>query len=374
MDGSRILRLAVGGALIAGTLAACGMAKPPGPSTSPTTTTTTTTTTNTHPTIPAPSTTPPTPPSPPTTNTSPAAPALSLETEPGSWPAAVDAFIASATTTLTMTMYELEDTQAEVALAADAARGVAVRVLLNADYSGRTDNAAAFSYLSAHGVAVRWADAGAIFHQKTITIDSRESAVMTGNLTSQYYGDTRDFVVLDTQLSDVQVIDATFASDWSGAAPPGEPAGADLVWSPGATPALVSVIDGARTTLDVENEEMSSAPIEAALESAARRGVAVHVVMTADSEWDSAFNALTAAGVLVRTYRDSDDVLYIHAKAIVADAGLGDARAYVGSENFSTSSLTYNRELGIITANPSIVGGLGAVIGGDFTGANPYQG
>ena len=35
---------------------------------------------------------------------------------------------------------------------------------------------------------------------------------------------------------------------------------------------------------------------------------------------------------------------YIHAKSIVVDG----TAAYVGSENFTTSSLQYNRELGVI--------------------------
>ena len=78
-----------------------------------------------------------------------------------------------------------------------------------------------------------WANDSEIFHQKTITVDGDESAIMTGNLTPQYYATTRDFVVMDSQPADVAAIETVFARDWAGAVPsPGLP-GIDLVWSPG---------------------------------------------------------------------------------------------------------------------------------------------
>ncbi len=36
-----------------------------------------------------------------------------------------------------------------------------------------------------------------VTHQKTITVDGDVSAVMTLNLTSEYYSTTRDFAVID---------------------------------------------------------------------------------------------------------------------------------------------------------------------------------
>ena len=93
---------------------------------------------------------------------------------------------------------------------------------------------------------------------------------------------------------------------------------------------------------------MDSPAIESALEADAHRGVDVRVTMTADSSWDSAFAQLTAAGVHVRTYA-ANAALYIHAKMI-----LTPARAFVGSENFSDTSMDENRELGLITSDATI--------------------
>jgi cardiolipin synthase A/B len=100
----------------------------------------------------------------------------------------------------------------------------------------------------------------------------------------------------------------------------------------------------------------------------------VKVVMTAESEWDSAFSQLTRAGVHVRLYADSDKVLYIHAKAVDADAGRSDQDLFVGSENFSKASLDYNRELGLRTTNSAVISTISATLAADYAGAKPYSG
>ena len=305
-----------------------------------------------------------------TTTTSTVAPVgLSLRVEPQDGLAPIDAFMSSARQSLDMTMYELSDAAAEQILIADHQRGVQVRVLLDKKYSGGSVNQAAYSTLSAAGVSVAWTNSSEIFHQKTITVDHAVSAIMTGNLTSKYYATTRDFVVMDGQPADVAAIDSVFGSDWSGAAPSPGPPGSDLVWSPGSQQQLVALIDSASRSVVVENEEMDSAAMENALEGDARRGVAVTVIMTSDSEWDSAFSRLEAAGVHVVLYADRASTLYIHAKVIEVDS----ARAFVGSENFSTASLDYNRELGILTTAPGVIAPLGLILLSDAS-SGQHQG
>ena len=193
---------------------------------------------------------------------------------------------------------------------------------------------------------------------------------MTMNLTSQYYSSTRDFVLLDHNGSDVAAVEATFGSDWADSSSTAT-SGADLLWSPGAQDALVSLIASAHHTLLVENEEMDDQAVTSALEAAAHRGVKVEVVMTRQSSWASAFDALSRAGVKVRTYASSAS-LYIHAKALDVDAGLADQKVFVGSQNFSPTSLLYNRELGLITPQPTIVAGIAAVIRRDGAAATPW--
>jgi cardiolipin synthase A/B len=290
-----------------------------------------------------------------------------LLTEPQQGYQPVYAFILGAKKSVDMTMYELSDPVAESDLASDAHRGVHVRVVLDRDYAGREFNAAAYRYLAANGVHVVWSYPTEIFHQKTITVDGTESLVMTGNLTAEYATTTRDFGVFDTDAADVAAIERAFDSDDAGNEPRPAGSGADLVWSPGSQSELVSLINSARHTLFIENEEMDSTPIESALEAAAQRGVAVDVTMTYSSSWTDALDALTAAGVKVQLYH-GETPIYIHAKVISVDAGTPRQRAFIGSENFSNSSLRYNRELGLITTNPAILASLNATMASDFAG------
>jgi cardiolipin synthase A/B len=290
-----------------------------------------------------------------------------LLTEPQQGYQPVDALILGAEKSVDMTMYELADPVVESALAADAHRGVTVRVVLDQEYSGKSVNRPAYHYLAAHRVHVVWSNPSEIFHQKTVTVDGRTSLIMTGNLTSKYYATTRDFGVFDTNAADVSAIEAAFASDFSGHRPAPAANGADLVWSPGSEAPLVALINSAQHTLTVENEEMDSTSIESALAAAARRGVQVDVTMTYNSEWTAALERLTVAGVKVRLYH-GETPIYVHAKAISVDAGQAGQRAFIGSENFSTSSLVYNRELGLITTNPAILAPLNATLVTDFAG------
>jgi cardiolipin synthase len=297
---------------------------------------------------------------------------LSLITEPSAGMNQIYKLITSARSSVDLTMYELRDTTAEADLATDAGRGVDVSVLLDAHLE-KSRNTAAYDYLKARHVHVAWASSDTTYHQKTLTVDGKTSVIMTLNMVSEDYPDTRDFAVIDTSHADVTAIVATFNADFADR-PVTPPDGADLVWSPTNSQAsILAVIKGAKHTLAVENEEMDDSTITGALADAARRGVKVTVVMTSDSEWDDTFSELAQAGVSVHVYPDADNALYIHAKAVVADAGLPDADAFVGSENFSEASLDYNRELGLRTTDTPIVSALAAVIAKDYAGAPAYS-
>ncbi len=95
--------------------------------------------------------------------------------------------------------------------------------------------------------------------------------------------------------------------------------------------------------------------------------------MTHQKTWHTAFKALTKAGVHVRTLRDSKKVLYIHAKAIVADFGRTGQQVFLGSENFSKASLRRNRELGIHTSAPAVISAVNAALAKDFASATPFS-
>jgi phosphatidylserine/phosphatidylglycerophosphate/cardiolipin synthase-like enzyme len=294
-------------------------------------------------------------------------PPLQLIAEPQAGDAPFLAMIDGARHSVDLTMYELYDTGIEAALADAAKRGVDVRVLLNGGYyrERESDNEGAYSYLKAHGVQVRYTPTYfALTHQKTLSVDGDESAVMTLNFDGEY-ATTRDFAVLDSQPADVRAIVAAFDADWAGRRITPANGTGDLVWSPGAEAAVLDLISSARSSIDLENEEMDYTPATEALCAAARRGVKVEIVMSYESDWTRALGELSACGAKVRLYHGQR--YYIHAKLLLIDAHT----ALVSSQNLSTTSLTYNRELGIEVTNPMIVSQLGRDFASDYAGATP---
>ena len=318
-----------------------------------------------HPATGPPATTPATTAPTPTPPATPSDAGLSLIVEPDQGIAPIDTLLASAQVSVDLSMYELVDAATEQILATDAARGVRVRVVLDQNRE-LPANQPAFTFLSTHGVSVVWAPKRfEASHEKAAVVDGRTALVMTLNLVIRDYPDTRDFAVLDQRLPDVAAIDAVFDADFSGD-PAVPPTAGGLVWSPGRSAGpLIALMDSARSSLLVENEEISSTAIVDALLAAARRGVRVDLVMTAQPEWAPEFTRLAAAGVHVLTYAPSAP-LYIHAKAVVADG----VTAFVGSENFSSASLNHNRELGIVVTDPQVVAGLTQTIAADAADAN----
>jgi len=261
-------------------------------------------------------------------------------------------FITSATTSLDMTMYELEDTTAVNDLIALKNKGVTVRVVL--DTAHRSANSAAYTALTNAGVGVAWSPSSFTYtHQKTITVDGTTSLVLTGNLTSQYYATGRDYGVFTNDTRDVAAIEKVFDADYAGTSiTPTD--GDHLLWSPtDSRTRLLSVVNAATKTLDVEELEFSDSTVVDAIVARAKAGVKVRLVLETPSSYSSEVSALKAAGGTVVGYSDPNG-FYIHAKAMVADYGLSTQEVEAGSMNVSSNSLSNNRELGIILTGTGV--------------------
>ncbi|MGV9347652.1 phospholipase D-like domain-containing protein [Streptomyces spiralis] len=290
----------------------------------------------------------------------------------GSQPTVYD-FINSATTTLDMTMYELEDTTAVNDLIALKNKGVTVRVIL--DRQHKTANSSAYNALSSAGVGVVWSPSAFVYtHQKTITVDGVKSLIMTGNLTSQYYTTSRDYGVFDDDTRDVASIEKVFNADYTGTSiTPTD--GDHLLWSPtDSRNRLLSVINGATSELDVEELEFSDSTVVNAIVARAKAGVAVRVVLESPSSYSSQVSAIKAAGGKVVGYSDPNG-FYIHAKAMVADYGLSTQKVEAGSMNISSNSLDKNRELGIILTGTGVAEPVATAVettfNSDYSGGTP---
>ena len=288
-----------------------------------------------------------------------------LITEPHDGFSAVYRLIGHARHSIDLTMYELADTTAEHALAAAARRGVSVRVIL--DRRHKSLDSAAYRYLTSHRVKVVWSSSRFEYtHQKTLVADQSKAIIMTANLTSGYYKTSRDFLVLDPVRADVAAIVRVFDADFRHRPiRPGD--GRDLVWSPtDSQRQILGLINGARKSLRIYSEEMADSTVDNALIKAAKRGVDVSICgENTGGEYNAVFARLARAGVHI-SYYSSYSGFYIHAKVVEADYGTDRGRSFIGSENFSETSLDRNRELGLITSNRGILASVARTFAGDF--------
>ena len=293
-------------------------------------------------------------------------------TEPGAGFSVVYRMISASRHSIDVTMYEFADPTAERALAATAKRGVNVRVIL--DRRERSLNSTAFRYLTAHRVKVVWSSSSFDYtHQKTLVFDQSKAIIMTANLTSRYYATSRDFLVVDSAPADIAAITAVFDADFGHRSiRPGD--GRDLVWSPtDSQRQILGVINGARKSLRIYSEEMADTAVDAALISAAKRGVDVSICgENTGGQYDAVFARLARAGIHIASF-SSYSGFYIHGKVVEADYGTSHGRSFIGSENFSETSLDRNRELGLITSNQAILTSIARTFAADFRRGKPEK-
>jgi hypothetical protein len=293
---------------------------------------------------------------------------FSLLVLPDQGETAIYNFVNSAASSIDVTIYELNDVTLENDLVSRQKAGADVRVIL--DQAQKSYNTAAYNLLTAGGVGVVWSSTAFTYtHQKTITVNNDESYISTGNFDNTYYATSRDYGVFDTDANDVAAIVAVFNADYTHTSiTPSD--GDDLVWSPTDSQThLLALINGAQHSLDIEQEEFSDTTLVNAIVADENRGVTVRVVIEDPSEYSSELNEITAAGGKVTGYSSSTG-FYIHAKTVIADYGYSTAKAFVGSENFSSGSLNDNRELGMITTDSGVVTGLETTFDGDFSGSD----
>jgi len=272
-----------------------------------------------------------------------------------------------------LTIYEISDPQIMSALeSAHQKRNVVVRVLYNWDsFTPRmreTDIRPAIQELTEAGIQCHPAPPTfEVTHEKAFVIDRATGIVMSFNLTKDYFGSTRDFGIITTVPTEVAEIEAVFQADWSGTAvTPSEPS---MVWSPNnSRDRLMSLITGAQSTLDIYCEEAEDPGTLGAMVAAAKRGVKVRfiaAVLSGEGKVNGNARGVTTllAGGVQAVCKS---FLYIHAKMALADYGTPQAKAYIGSVNFSCTSLDKNRECGIIVSEPTILDRLNTTYTSDW--------
>ena len=295
-----------------------------------------------------------------------------LHVEPDAGFAWLYTLVNNAHSTIDMTMYELADPTFSADLVTACARGVRVRVILDQSLE-KAANTPVYTQLNSAGpnCSAAWSNPQfAATHEKSLVIDDATAVIMSLNLTARYYSATRDFAVVEDDATDIRAIDTAFTTDLNSTTDVGyHPRGGDdLIWSPTAAQlALLNIIQSAKQTLLVENEELSSTAIVEALERDCSRGVDVRIAMTDTSPaYHANYKALQTAGCGVHTGPNNPTALYIHAKAMVADLGTAGQVGYLGSINFSDTSMNRNRELGLYLYDPTLLNQLNTILTRDY--------
>ncbi|MHB8646336.1 MAG: phospholipase D-like domain-containing protein [Thermomicrobiales bacterium] len=286
----------------------------------------------------------------------------------------LDAFN-NARTSIDLMIYLLSDREVIAALKNAALRGVTVRVLLEQHPCCSDTNAtqrALFGELQQARVQMQWTNpAFRLTHAKMALLDGATALIMSQNLTKSSFTFNREANIIDRDAVDVAALKALFAADWERS--PYTPTDPNLVIANSdARQKLLMLIGGATTSLSVESEEMQDPAIIDALIAAQKRGVAVRYIgSTATASSVTPRQDGNAAG-RKRLVRGGTGVRllvtpYVHTKSVVADGSV----AFVGSENFSASSLDMNREVGILLTNTAIIGRLTSVFSKDWAAAKP---
>jgi len=299
--------------------------------------------------------------------TDPRSPPVQLLVMPDAGQGPFVASLQKATQSIRVLSYDLGTGGILSTLESQAKAGVDVHVIL--DTSEQSFDQPAFDALQAAGASVEWsASQFTYMHAKAFVVDGKEAVISSGNFVLSQMQEERNFAVIDDDPQDVSVLAALIDADWARMSP--DLSCTRLLVSPVNSKArILSLIQSARTSLDIESMEFADTDVQAAVLAANKAGIAVRVLI-ADLGFvpsnSSAEQFMKNFSIPGKTLADP----VLHVKAIVVDG----ARAYLGSENLSYTSLTENREVGVelVAANGEDVATMEATFEADWAKGSTF--
>jgi cardiolipin synthase len=287
---------------------------------------------------------------------------------PDDGPAPLIEELDAARSSISIEIYLLTDDQVLSALFRARDRGVTIRVLLEEDpYGGSNQQPQIFDTLNEGGIQVRWNTAAKRFsHIKLIVIDQRVAMIMNLNLTYSALNKNRELAVVTTDPALVDHASRIFENDWQGkdGGIPGP-----LTISPDTSrTTILGLIESAQSNLDIYAEVITDRGFMSAVEAAIDRGVHVRIIMTqsyGQDMLDEPVGELVRYGAELHTLADP----YIHAKLIMVDG----TEAFIGSQNYTSTSMDQNREVGVVISGPSNLERLQRVFDRDFAMGIPVS-
>jgi phosphatidylserine/phosphatidylglycerophosphate/cardiolipin synthase-like enzyme len=295
-----------------------------------------------------------------------------LFTEPYAGPTPIVQVISSARREVSLNVYYLSSRPILDALRAAHGRGVAVRVILDEHPYGmkpwmiRKEVRA----VQATGAALQWAPprfeaapGRYVFDHAKYVCNGHECEIGTANYDWSAFHRNREYIYDTQNPTVVRAVHAVFNADRNDQRAPAF-AHQVLVLSPGTSAGQLLQIINQHGPIDVESEELG--PYAPVLDALAAKGRDLRLILPSSingkDQRDVAF--LRSHGCQVRLLPKKP--LYMHAKMIV-----GGSLAFIGSENFTQTSLVDNREMGLLL-NGSNIGKLQAQFNQDWARAGRH--
>lgn len=190
-----------------------------------------------------------------------------------------------------------------------------------------------------------------VTHEKSMTIDGKKALILTGNIATPAFNTNLDLGAIILQNPEVvKQVETVFNSDWDRKElPPLKNTG--LVVSPqNAREKITELVQNADKSIHIIQQTLTDKELLTIIADKLKDGVDTELLMTdpavvQNNMQPAAYLAIHGAKVKFL------EKPYIHAKAVtvdVEDKKPADRKSFVGSQNFTSSAIDKNRELGYI--------------------------
>jgi phosphatidylserine/phosphatidylglycerophosphate/cardiolipin synthase-like enzyme len=270
---------------------------------------------------------------------------LSLIVQPGDSFFPIVTAIDSATHSINMTIFRMDDPIVRAALSNAVGRGVSVRTLIASKSKGWIKrNRKLSTELSSMGIEVRSpSDANGNelkrYHYKILTVDDTYSLILTFNPTQKNLHYARDYGLLIRDHDITTELNRLFDADWD--SKEFAPVNTALVISPyDSRERLIELLGSGQRSIRIMDAKVHDPDVRALLLEKARAGCDVKII-TRDAVFEDA-----APNFRIRRFTKYK----LHAKCIVVDT----VRFFIGSQNLRGVSIDRRREVGIIVEDEPI--------------------
>lgn len=244
-------------------------------------------------------------------------------------------------------VYMLTEKRIRNALLVAKKRWVDIKIILEKNvYNSAGINNATFDILSQAGIDIQRSsnDVYDLNHAKYILIDNRV-IISTGNLTASTFSKNRDIFVHFSDKSIVKTIESIFLNDFTSKYIPIYHH--SLVISPwDSRQKILYILKNASSSLQIYMPYMDDKEIADVIFYQLQKGVKVQIISWKNDTDDNFFQKVIKMGWNITFSKKT-----IHAKSILID----DAYLFIGSENFSSSSLDTNKEVWVLLRGDILV-------------------